>query len=159
MTVEHVPSDADMVLQKLSVAVDTPRLQHRLEVLEATIDFIGARVSSEAEVLSKPQTRHLVRLLLGALINPQYLERSWMRSILNAVGLATKSKRCPIFTGICSTNLAGECKRSQRCRSTKPSLLYLLKYYTRDQLITYHIQYSYITQHIINNSTRTAPTT
>lgn len=100
--------DTETVLWELRVGFESLCLKSRLEVLEAFFDFIGGPVSSGIEPLSKPQTRYLVRLLLSTLYSPHFLERSWIKGLYNAVGRAAKSMRCPMFTMICGTSLAGK---------------------------------------------------
>lgn len=106
---ENYPSlDTETVLWELRAGFESICLIRRLEVLKAFFDFIGRPVSSEIEPLSKPQTRYLARLLLSTLYSPQFLERSWIKGLYNAVGHAAKSMRCPMFTMICGTSLAGK---------------------------------------------------
>lgn len=109
METVSLASDADVVLQELCVGLEHPSLRRRLAMLEALVAWMRPAAVSEAEALSKPQTRAVARLLLSALCNPQYLERSWIKGLANAVALASGSVRCPTFTPICAVNLSGEC--------------------------------------------------
>lgn len=111
--------DIETVLWELRVGFESLCLKRRLEVLTAFVDFIGAPVSSGIEPVSKPQTRYLVRLLLSALCNPQFLERPWIKGLYDAVGHAAKSMRCPTFNVICGTNLAGKISHAETAKSPK----------------------------------------
>lgn len=99
--------EADAMLQGLSERLEHPSLHRRMGVLGDLGAWLCA-TEHVGEVVSKPQARVLVRLLLTALCNPQYLERVWIVGLNKAIAAGTKSPRCPMFTPICVVNLAGE---------------------------------------------------
>lgn len=101
-----VSMDADTMLQVLSNGLGHPNLHGRLSVLEALGAWLCA-TEQTCEAVSKPQARILVRLLLSALCNPQYLERLWIVGLNEVIAVATRSERCRMFTPICVVNLAG----------------------------------------------------
>lgn len=99
-------ADVDDVLRHFSAGLQCASLHRRLAVLQALNDWMCSGHSTDT--ISKPQTRVLVRLMLTALCSPQYMERSWIKNLYNAIASATKSELCPMFTPICVVNLAGE---------------------------------------------------
>lgn len=99
-------SDVDDVLRHFSAGLQYASLHRRLAVLQALNDWVCCGHSTDT--ISKPQTRVLVRLMLTSLCSPQYMERSWIQNLYNAIASATKSELCPMFTPICVVNLAGE---------------------------------------------------
>lgn len=98
-------TDADAILERLSGGLELSSLHGRLGVLDALVAWLCPEESCEA--ISKPEARFLVRQLLSALCNPQYLERSWIVGLFKVIESATRSERCPTFTPMCVVNLAG----------------------------------------------------
>lgn len=109
MTVVPLASDDNATLQKYALGFEHPSLHRRLAALGALVDWLcPAGQLSESEPFSKPDTRFLVRHLLSAICNPQYLERLWIKGLHDALASATTSGRCSMFTPICVINLSGE---------------------------------------------------
>lgn len=107
MALEALAAEADATLLVYSKGLNHSSLHRRIDVLNDLAEWLRSAPQS-AEPISKPQTRVLVRLLLRAICNPQYLERSWIKGLYNAIASATKSERCPMFTPVCVVNLSGE---------------------------------------------------
>lgn len=107
-----VSADADTALEVCSDGLEHSSLHRRLGVLDSLGAWLCATEHCR-EAVSKPQARILVRLLLNALCNPQYLERLWIVGLYKVIASATGSERCPMFTPICVVNLAGEWPNTQ----------------------------------------------
>lgn len=106
--VTEVPSlDADELVRDCAIGVDYASVHQRVAVLKVLADWLCSTPPSEP--MTKPQTRVLVRLLLRAVCNPHYLERAWIRGLYDAIVLAAKSRRCPLFSSVAVVNLAGGC--------------------------------------------------
>lgn len=99
-------TETEDLLLILSDGLSCTSLHRRLGVLETLVEWLHPAQSPE--LISKPEARALVRLLLSSLCNPQYLERVWITGLYNAVASAAKSERCPTFTPMCAINLDGE---------------------------------------------------
>lgn len=113
MALLSVSTDADIMLLALSQGLGHPSLHRRLGALDALGAWFGP-TEYVCEAVSKPQARALVRLLLTALCNPQYLERLWIVGLGEVIAAASRSERCPMFTPTCVINLAGEPSNTER---------------------------------------------
>lgn len=86
------PTDIDAMLRGLSEGLEYSSLHRRLAALASSQECWKA--------MSKPQTRVLVRMILKALCNPQYLERSWIVSLYKALAFLPPA--------MCVVHLGGE---------------------------------------------------
>lgn len=111
MPTKFLALDADDVLRHCAVSVENASLQRRTVLLATLGEWLSAARPSDA--ITKPQTRALVRLLLSAVCNPQYLERLWIRGLYSTIVAATRSELCPSFAQMGVMNLAGEIFRAQ----------------------------------------------
>lgn len=96
----------DGLLRDCWTDFEHPSLHRRLRLLLTLVHHISS--AAELDPISNQETKVLVRLLLSAVCNPQYLERLWLKGLDDLIASATRSKRCPTFTPMCATRIAGE---------------------------------------------------
>lgn len=106
MAVDTRVLNTDDILRDFAVDVENARVRHRIRAIAELSQWLSP--AQPPEVISKPQTRLLARILLCAVCSPLYLEKKWMKGLYDAIEAAVRSERCPLFSQMGTANLAGE---------------------------------------------------